>query len=48
MENPVVEAPQGEIMQGQAMDIMEDKGVKKEDKEEGEDEEPEIGPATNQ
>ena len=43
MDNPVIEAPQGQVIAGEAMEIEDSKGSKKEDK----DEEPQIGPATN-
>ena len=44
MENPVIEAPQGEIVQGVAMDIAEEGGGKGKDKAD-QDEEPQISAA---
>ena len=45
MENPVIEAPQGEVVQGVAMYIGEEKGAKGKDVAEQEDEEPKTGAA---
>ena len=49
MENPVIEAPQGEIIQGEAMDIPEEKGSKgKNQDEEVDEEQPVVSAAIQQ
>ena len=46
MENPVIEAPQGEIVQGVAMDVGDDAKGKKNKNDPDAEEEPTVGPAT--